>query len=128
MNLIKCRFHLIYDDRLSYGYFEICVTTTEFAFLCVDFGWRTFYFMEDLFMGTLLMWICLIPALTCIYLSAVLENLFLQFLCCIIGLGLCILGVYLYNNYITTINKKKSKNFRKFENFRILVIFILQYE
>ncbi len=50
-------------------------------------------------MGTLLMWICLIPALTCIYLSAVLENLFLQFLCCIIGLGLCILGVYLYNNY-----------------------------
>ena len=29
----KCKFHLIYHDRLSYGYFEICVTTTEFAFL-----------------------------------------------------------------------------------------------
>ncbi len=28
----------------SYDYFEICVTTTEFAFLCVGFGWRTFLF------------------------------------------------------------------------------------
>ena len=42
-NLIKCKFHLIYDDRLSYGYIEICVTTTEFVFLCADFGWRTFF-------------------------------------------------------------------------------------
>ena len=69
-------------------------------FWCVYFGRRTFYFMEDLFMGTLLLWICLIPALAIgIPLAAFSENAFLQFLGCIICLGLCILGAYLYHKY-----------------------------
>ena len=47
-NLIKCKFRRGYGAKSSFPFdCGLFGDKSEFAFLCVGFGWRTFYFWEE---------------------------------------------------------------------------------